>query len=88
MIICRFVLLFNANLDRAEHLRKSVSELRKDLKKWEDNQEVKRVSVDDTKSYLVSPQSLRVAHVDTYSVVCRKRGTRNSGNMLKQPGQV
>ena len=29
-------MLFNANLDRSSHTRKSKSELRKELKKWEE----------------------------------------------------
>lgn len=49
----RFVLLYNANLDRAEHLRKPISGLRKELKKWEDGLNTKKVSVDDAEVYVV-----------------------------------
>lgn len=41
----RWVMLFNANLDRASLHRKSKSELRKELRKWEDDKTKKKRNV-------------------------------------------
>jgi len=50
------VTIYNANLDRSSN-RKTTSELRKDLKKWEDGKKVKKNTVNDVAAYQV-PSSL------------------------------
>jgi E3 ubiquitin-protein ligase RAD18 len=49
-------MIYNANLDRSKIHRKIKSELRKELKKWEDDRSrKKKVVVDDTAEHEVGP---------------------------------
>jgi hypothetical protein len=51
----RWVMLFNANLDRSPSTRKSKTELREELNKWEDGKtKKKKTAVDDGISYEVT----------------------------------
>lgn len=61
-----YVLIYNSNLDRAEHLRKSITELRRDLKTWEDNLSVKKSGVDDVQGYMVCGVLIRQRHMLRY----------------------
>ncbi|EGO21792.1 hypothetical protein SERLADRAFT_441024 [Serpula lacrymans var. lacrymans S7.9] len=47
----RWVMIYNANLDKSEKSRKTLSELRVELKKWEDNMKGRKAVVDDTEAY-------------------------------------
>lgn len=49
----RFVILYNSNLDRPISTRKTLGELRKELKAWEDSLTVKKTLIDDNSAYLV-----------------------------------
>lgn len=49
----RWVLLYNANLDRNLHDRLTLEELRRDLKKWEETRSGKKVGVGDVGTYQV-----------------------------------
>ncbi|KAL5533382.1 RAD18 [Sanghuangporus sanghuang] len=60
----QFVLLYNSNLDRTERLRKSLSELRNELKGWEDNLELKKVSVDDPQTYMKDRSAEFKKHIE------------------------
>ncbi|KAL5490559.1 RAD18 [Sanghuangporus weigelae] len=60
----QFVLLYNSNLDRSERLRRSLTELRNELKRWEDNLEVKKVSVDDTQTYMKNRSAEFKKHIE------------------------
>ncbi|KAF4578471.1 E3 ubiquitin-protein ligase rad18 [Pleurotus pulmonarius] len=44
----QWVMMYNANLDKSEKNRKSLKELRKELKAWEDGSKSKKVVVEDT----------------------------------------
>ncbi|KAJ8592629.1 hypothetical protein M405DRAFT_732940 [Rhizopogon salebrosus TDB-379] len=48
----RWVMIFNANLDKCESNRKSAQELRHELKKWEDDRKGRKHLVDDTEAHL------------------------------------
>ncbi|EJD06122.1 uncharacterized protein FOMMEDRAFT_166391 [Fomitiporia mediterranea MF3/22] len=69
----QFVLLFNANLDRAEHLRKSTAELRRELKKWEDSQEVKKTSIDDAQTYIKTRNAEFKKHIEAARASLRNK---------------
>ncbi|KAI5119098.1 hypothetical protein M0805_004869 [Coniferiporia weirii] len=60
----QFVLMFNANLDRAESLRKPMSEIRKDLKRWEEGVTAKKPAMNDTHAYLKANNSDFKKHVE------------------------
>ncbi|KAF9009454.1 hypothetical protein BDQ17DRAFT_1062312 [Cyathus striatus] len=47
----KWVMIYNANLDRSEANRKTKAELRKELKKWEDDTRKKKSTVDDVAMY-------------------------------------
>jgi len=49
----RWVMIFNANLDKCESNRKTAQELRGELKRWEDDRKGRRHLVDDTEAHLV-----------------------------------
>lgn len=42
---CRWVVLYNANLDRSPNNRKTSVELKKDLKRWEEERPKKKKAV-------------------------------------------
>lgn len=83
--VYRWVILYNANLDKAENNRSSLKELRSNLSKWENEMKTKKKKpvVDDSKTY----QVLRTTH--DYSSCLTPR--RKSTNLilicsLRQPG--
>ncbi|KAG2348402.1 hypothetical protein BDR05DRAFT_874190 [Suillus weaverae] len=53
----RWVMIFNANLDKSGSNRKNMKELRNELKNWEDNRK-RRHLVDDTATHIVGPPFL------------------------------
>ena len=55
MFSSRWVMLYNANLDRSEPNRKSQTALRQELKKWEETMSKrKKTVIDDPKEHAVS----------------------------------
>lgn len=55
MFLSRWVMLYNANLDRSESNRKTQTTLRQELKKWEETMSKrKKTVVDDPKEHAVS----------------------------------
>jgi hypothetical protein len=51
----RWVIIYNANLDRAPHLRLTIADLREDLRKWEEGRKKKGNAKDiDPIAYQVS----------------------------------
>lgn len=63
----RWVMLFNANLDRSPHTRESKHELRKELRKWEDEKVKKKKNVEDG----VAHEKLHKAEFDQLVKVAR-----------------
>lgn len=53
LLICRFSMLHNSNLDKDPTVRKSNKELIEDLQKWEKAHNVKTVEVKDLDKYEV-----------------------------------
>jgi E3 ubiquitin-protein ligase RAD18 len=51
----RWVMIYNANLDKSESQRKTIQELRSDLKKWEEDRKTKKNIVGDVDAYQVCP---------------------------------
>lgn len=49
----RFVLIYNANLDRPESSSMNLAGIRRQLRKWEEMQTLKKPGIDDTRAYLV-----------------------------------
>lgn len=48
-------MIYNANLDKSTSMRRSISALRKDLKRWEDDRsKQKKASVEDVVAHEVS----------------------------------
>ena len=46
-------MIYNANLDKSENQRKTIQELRSDLKKWEEDRKTKKSIVGDVDAYQV-----------------------------------
>ncbi|RDB24183.1 Postreplication repair E3 ubiquitin-protein ligase rad18 [Hypsizygus marmoreus] len=69
----RWVMTYNANLDRSQNNRKSKQELKKELKKWEDERSKrKKTTVEDTVAH-------EKRHKDEFAqLVDAARGNRNS----------
>ncbi|KAH8117617.1 hypothetical protein DFH11DRAFT_1724600 [Phellopilus nigrolimitatus] len=59
-----YVLLFNANLDRISSQRRSVPELRRELRKWEEGIYVKKSTVNDARTYLKANSSDFKKHIE------------------------
>lgn len=51
----RWVMIFNANLDKSQSNRKTAKELRNELKNWEDNRK-RRHLVDNTATHMLNNQ--------------------------------
>jgi E3 ubiquitin-protein ligase RAD18 len=79
--IFRWVMIFNANLDKSIPNRRTRADLKKDLKKWEEERgKKKKFAVKDSVNYQVC-QNLALSCMKnnlTYSCVVRRSNTRTS----------